>query len=648
MATESWKDKYLAKLDELDKKQKSWSHLEEFLRQSIARLALASEGHSRLLDEKLLQLRKAIRKNESQTRLSLIMDEISKELVRLDSVNKNQPKGHAAFAALLFKALSLSSDMEKKSRALLKLIHAKNPPEKEVMAQEFGDFIHKCLDISYEHGYKACAQKKPKSGFLDRLFGKEEQTDDDIEHVNKEGEKDTDPVTPAQTDATQHPDAQTTDSHPHVDTDTNKRAQIEQSVIASLHNILEQFIESLDYDARQKQQLKQKLFSIKPTREIHILLNELSGMITHYNHQETPSTNSPGEEQQQIISQTHEILIQLLESIPLQDKLQQQAAQLKARFAGGLSAKQLPMALDEIAKLIIQMQQEMYSDNKMFENFLLTMADRLQEVDQFLKTNLSEHKNSWESGMALDNVVKEHVAGIGQSMRNAVDLKQLEQAIQTRLDKIMQQVETHRQMENQRVKRIQQQNQALKDKIRVLEQESSQLHNKMRHSIEKAYTDPLTKLPNRLSYDKHLEEEYHRWKRYHENLLLMIWDIDFFKKVNDTYGHQAGDAVLVKVAQLLRAHLRETDFIARFGGEEFVSLMPNTSLGGGFKVAEKIREQIQTLEFFYKGEQIQLTISCGISLFADGDTPNDVFERADKALYQAKKQGRNRCVIAQD
>ena len=128
----------------------------------------------------------------------------------------------------------------------------------------------------------------------------------------------------------------------------------------------------------------------------------------------------------------------------------------------------------------------------------------------------------------------------------------------------------------------------------------------------------------------------------------MVWDIDFFKQVNDTYGHQAGDKVLKVVASLLNKNLRETDFISRFGGEEFVSLMPETTLGGGYKVAEKIRESVEKLEFHYRGNNVKVTISCGISLFMENDTAERAFSRADKALYQAKEQGRNRCVIAKE
>ncbi len=127
----------------------------------------------------------------------------------------------------------------------------------------------------------------------------------------------------------------------------------------------------------------------------------------------------------------------------------------------------------------------------------------------------------------------------------------------------------------------------------------------------------------------------------------MVWGIDFFKQVNERYGHQAGDKVLKVVAQVLQKNLRETDFVARFGGEEFVSLMPETTLGGGYKVVEKIRGIIEKLEFHYRGDNVKVTISCGISLFVENDIPDSAFSRADKALYQAKEQGCNRCIIAQ-
>ncbi|MFK5984959.1 MAG: GGDEF domain-containing protein [Pseudomonadota bacterium] len=641
--SDNWKEKYLNKLEQFDKKQKDWASLEEFLRQTSSRLALAAEGNSKLLDDQLLILRKAIRKGESQSKLTSIMNGVSTELARMDKQRSNLPKGQAGFLSTLLERLSLSKDMLKKSKSIKKLLNAKNPPDDEKLANEFSQFFGLCVDISYKNGLSNSDEKTNKTGLFERLF-----------NSSKEKELETDKIdTPTDVEETSHQQktgeyvepliAPEKDQTKHSELSFDNRQQIEKSVSESLHNILDSFVDSLDYPEQQKKQLKEKLFSIKPTKEVHVLLGDLAQMIRN-NETLLVENKNPNEN----TTQAHEILIRLLESIPMVDSLQKRADKLKENFSHGLSQSELPEALESIAQLIAQMQRETNEDSIKFQKFLLKMTSRLEEMDLFLVIDLKEHKDSWEKGVALGNAVKEHVEGIGKSVSTATDLKQLETDVQGRLDIILSHVETHRQNENTRVKRIQQQNQLLKDKINTLENESGELRNKILNSQEKAYTDSLTNLPNRLSYDQHLEEFYAHWQRYHENLILMVWDIDFFKKVNDNYGHQAGDQVLKKVAELLREQLRKPDFIARFGGEEFVSLLPNTSLGGGFKVAEKMRSTIAELEFKYKDQLIPLTISCGISLFSDGDIPEDVFGRADKALYQAKKQGRNRCVIAQN
>ncbi len=634
--SDNWKEKYLNKLEQFDKKQKDWASLEGFLRQTASRLALAAEGSSTLLDEHLLVLRKAIRKGETQSKLVSIMDAVSTELVHLDNQKSTLPKGQSGFLINLVNTMSLSTEMEKKARPIKKLLNSKNPPEDSILAKKFSEFFGQCVTISYKNGLKDTANKDKKGSFFDRLF----HSGSDESHSETPNE------TKENNSATQQTSSEFTKD---FDSDSeemlhqlsfDERQRIEKSVTESLHNILDSFISSLDYPEQQKNQLRDKLFAIKPTKEVHVLLGDMAQMIRSSEMQLIDGKESTTE--------AHEILIRLLESIPITNSLQKNAEILKKKFSLGLSQAQLPDALDAIAQLIMQMQKETNEDSKKFQLFLLKMTGRLEEIDQFLNSDLKEHKDSWENGMALGNVVKEQVKEIGDSVSSATDLKQLETDLQIRLDSILQYVEEHRKNENTRVKRIQQQNLALKEKVNHLENESGELRNTIINSQEKAYTDPLTQLPNRLSYDQHLGELYAHWKRYHENLLLMIWDIDFFKKVNDNYGHQAGDEVLKMVATLLRKHSRKPDFIARFGGEEFVSLLPNTSLGGGYKVAEKMRAAVSELDFKYKDKNIPLTISCGISLFADGDKPEDVFERADKALYLAKKQGRNRCVISQD
>jgi diguanylate cyclase len=126
----------------------------------------------------------------------------------------------------------------------------------------------------------------------------------------------------------------------------------------------------------------------------------------------------------------------------------------------------------------------------------------------------------------------------------------------------------------------------------------------------------------------------------------VVCDIDHFKRVNDTYGHQAGDKVLRIIARSIASRLRKTDFIARFGGEEFVVLMPETSAEQAYAVIDHIRESIAECPFHFKEKPVTITLSFGVTAFAGENKPDAVFARADKALYQAKEQGRNRVIIA--
>ena len=125
----------------------------------------------------------------------------------------------------------------------------------------------------------------------------------------------------------------------------------------------------------------------------------------------------------------------------------------------------------------------------------------------------------------------------------------------------------------------------------------------------------------------------------------MVCDIDLFKRINDSYGHLAGDKVLTIIARSLQRNLRVSDFIARFGGEEFVILMPGTTAEDAKIVAEKLRKKIEQSPFNFKKEPVQITISFGISQFAMDEHADEVFSRADKALYKAKKLGRNQSQI---
>jgi diguanylate cyclase len=127
---------------------------------------------------------------------------------------------------------------------------------------------------------------------------------------------------------------------------------------------------------------------------------------------------------------------------------------------------------------------------------------------------------------------------------------------------------------------------------------------------------------------------------------MLVWDIDDFKSINDRFGHQAGDKALRVIAKSLQARIRVTDFIARYGGEEFVSLLCGSDGREALKVADEMRSSVEANGFHSAGKPVAVTISCGIAPFSGDDSIDAVFKRADKALYEAKKAGKNRCVLA--
>ncbi len=156
-----------------------------------------------------------------------------------------------------------------------------------------------------------------------------------------------------------------------------------------------------------------------------------------------------------------------------------------------------------------------------------------------------------------------------------------------------------------------------------------------------ATIDPLTKVYNRLKFDEILQTEIERAKRYNTIFSLIMFDIDDFKKINDTYGHQVGDFVLKEIATLVKKNIRATDFIARWGGEEFMVLAPHTNLTCAEKLAYKLKIVIENHDFKIG----KITASFGVTQYKEGDTPNSIIHRADEALYQAKKKGKNQVIV---
>lgn len=171
-----------------------------------------------------------------------------------------------------------------------------------------------------------------------------------------------------------------------------------------------------------------------------------------------------------------------------------------------------------------------------------------------------------------------------------------------------------------------------------------QLENKHEQLIEIARTDPLTELSNRRDIIEKIEYEQIRFERSKKPFVIIIGDLDLFKSINDRYGHDCGDYVLKEIAQILRTTIRKQDIVGRWGGEEFLLLLPETPLEGGKVAAEKVRKKIENSDLKYNNVLLSVTITFGVSVYNSVMDIDECIKKADQALYRGKHKGRN-CVV---
>ncbi len=335
----------------------------------------------------------------------------------------------------------------------------------------------------------------------------------------------------------------------------------------------------------------------------------------------------------------------LLDSLGLPSELEKQAEQLRAAVSQELDIDNLGPTVAAFAGLISRMRGQMEDESRELQDFLRQLTEHLRDLDQNLSGAKDQHQTALDHGRRLDAEVQAQVEQIESTVGENLDPEQLKLNIQTRLSAIREHLQEFRESEDTRQQQLESQLEQLNLRVHNMEEEGDQLRQRLQQKHEQAVRDPLTGLHNRLAYDERVAHEFTRWKRYQQPMALMMIDVDHFKIINDRYGHKAGDKALILIAHQLRRHLRESDFLARFGGEEFVVLMPETELAAAQVAAEKLREAVQQCQFHYQGKQVPITVSAGLArLREEDDSIDQLFQRADRAMYRAKDAGRNRCI----
>lgn len=319
------------------------------------------------------------------------------------------------------------------------------------------------------------------------------------------------------------------------------------------------------------------------------------------------------------------------------------AEKIQNTISTGLNWYELGPTIDDVANLVIS---AVGKGQKDFEAFLQNLDVRLEKLQGYLAESQSQQIDWHGSSSALDKRVRDQVNTITQEVRDANDIDHLKVSVTSHIETIIASMDDFVAIEDTRIQEMNKQMQELQQRLESMESEAGEIRERLKVERAKALTDVLTGLANREAYEERVLMEFERWQRYHQPAVIVVADIDFFKRVNDDYGHLAGDKVIQIIAKELSNRTRKTDFVARYGGEEFVIIMPETNLKDAIPVMEKTRDMVSKLPFHFRDERVQITMSFGVAPFQDKETPEEIFELADKALYKAKENGRNRVEVA--
>ena len=300
--------------------------------------------------------------------------------------------------------------------------------------------------------------------------------------------------------------------------------------------------------------------------------------------------------------------------------------------------------LEHIASAVADVVATLQSQRADLESFLDQVTRQLAFLERWTGWQLDAAQSRRDDNLGLERTFEHEMSGLKRDVDELHDVATIKIKVQARLDAVADQLRTFRESEERRNSENERHAAELRREVAQLKTRTNELAEICAAQENRLLIDSLTGVHSRYAYETRIDEEHQRWQRHSQPLTYTIWDIDHFKRINDQYGHEAGDRLLRAVAEILNRGKRTEDFLARIGGEEFVLLLPMTTLDAGLIVANKLRVAIEETAFRHKRQPERVTISCGLTEFRAGDTPVSVYARADEALYKAKEQGRNRCV----
>ncbi len=332
-------------------------------------------------------------------------------------------------------------------------------------------------------------------------------------------------------------------------------------------------------------------------------------------------------------------LVNLSEQLVLSGELGDEFTQIKTQITAKSSINDL---LDSSLTIIRLVTTHLINERQSAQQFLVTLNDTLSVLHKSLLESLEKNTQFDVEIDALNKTITGKIDQLGEETQAATSIDALKSLISQKLTSLTQDISKKEKIELAQREYLSAQYQTMQSRVDKLEGEVTHYREQLAEQSFKSMQDSLTKLPNRTAFDERFNLEFNNFKRNQNPICLVVLDVDHFKRINDTYGHSAGDKTLQVLASALKKHIRVTDFIARFGGEEFILLMPNADISQVAAPLEKIRRAIKAIPFMFKNTKVQITISMGVAQFKQDDDKQALFDRADEALYKAKREGRDR------
>jgi diguanylate cyclase len=638
---ERWKEKYLKSIEQQEKLERRWDARLDLLRRGLVRSTLAAEGSDKVVDQCMKEMREVIRSDNMDAGLAGLIPRLEKAV--LDSEQRRETRMNQVSDALTalvtqLQGLPLPSDI---SRPLKKL--AKKLDGGVAQSRELPPLLG---ELSGLQGRALDALGKPEEerpGFLQRLFGgRDSEQPDDAEvalaaaPVAAMAEAVAPPVAAPVQRIAEDPQPEDVDALLPL----APPALAEPALVAELEGPA--LIETVDVpNAPQPEPVPDEapapepaLSQPTPEATPPQTLEETFGEDGPY---ALPYAVEPP--YSQVAAHIEQTLIGLLDDLSLPERHKAQALEMRERVARGLNWYELIPVLDDLAVLMLAITD---SGQHEFETYLQQLNERLESFQSHLHEASAGHADNSTAAEALDTQLRQQVDGLQSSVKGAADVDSLKHILENRLEGLLVTMDEHKHERDRREQELAGRLQGLSERVANMEHEALGYREHLEEQRQKALLDPLTGLPNRAAWSEHLEREMLDWHENGGHLAMAILDLDHFKRINDNYGHLAGDKVLKIVADQLRKRLRGRDFIARFGGEEFVLLFPQTSPAAAAQMAELLRATIEACPFHFKGERVVITASIGLGAFRSGERGDQVLKRADTALYRAKDLGRNR------